>query len=86
MIAQLHRAAEAFRVGAEASGSVALMEMLDSLEQITTHPMVETNLPGIAECLGGVLAAQSRGDWTGVADLLQYQVLPLLDGVPTESD
>ncbi len=86
MIAQLHRAAEAFRVGAEASGSVALMEMLDSLEQISAHPMVEANLPGLAECLGGVLAAQSRGDWTGVADRLEYRVLPLLDGVPAEAD
>ncbi len=86
MIAQLHRAAEAFRVGAEASGSVALMEMLDALEQVSAHPAVEANLSGLSESLGGVMAAQSRGDWTGVADLLEYRVLPLLDGMENDSD
>jgi len=79
MIAKLQQAAEAFRVGAEASGSVALIEMLDALEHATTHPVAQSNMPDLGEHLAGVLSAQSRGDWTGAADILEYKVLPLLD-------
>ena len=66
-------------MGAVPSASAFLIEMLNALEHATAHPGAQLNMPELAERLAGVMAAQIRGDWTGAADILEYQLLPLLE-------
>ena len=82
MIVYLQRTAEAFRMGAEPSASALLIEMLNALEQVVAHPGAQFDMPELGEHLDGVMAAQIRCDWTGAADILEYQLLPLLDSSP----
>jgi hypothetical protein len=67
----------ALRLGREAQGCAALVQCLDKLQQqLADLPLELTNQ--ILVHLGVALAAQQRKDYLQVADLLEYEIAPLL--------
>ena len=64
-------AIRAFRLGKEGEGSSALVQFIDRLA-----PMLESNSVAIGEdeaaLLQEIVAAQQRGDYIFLADLLEY--------------
>lgn len=67
----------ALRLGMEAQGSAALVHCLDKLQQrLCELPGETTN--AILLHLEQALAAQQRKDYLLVADLLEYEIAPLL--------
>lgn len=77
------QAITAFRLGREGEGSNALVKFIDGLA-----PVLESNSallgPDEAALLSEIMAAQQRGDYLFVADLLEY-LLPAtaLGGIST---
>ncbi len=66
-------AVEAFRLGMESRGNDSLMRLMDCLE-----PLLAKNSAALGkneeELLNLVVAAQQRGDYIFVADLLEYML------------
>ncbi len=65
------------RLGMEAQGSEELVGCIDLLiGRLTTVPAEQTMV--MQQVLGEILAAQGRKDYLLVADLLEYEIAPLL--------
>lgn len=71
-------AVSAFRVGRAAEGNTALIEFIDLMQAALRgldDPVVEASFnPHLEE----ILAAQVRGDVLAVADLLEFELLPMV--------
>jgi hypothetical protein len=74
----LYAAARAFRLGMEGVGSENLTEFIDALAPLLENLSGEvlTRLNGF---LSATCSAQSRRDFLRVADLLEYEIAPLLN-------
>lgn len=76
--ATLMRTVASFRVGMSARGNEALVNFVtllqDDLDRVGTDSAAHPFLDHLQE----IVAAQERGDYLRVADLLEYEVLPLL--------
>ncbi len=69
----LRRAVRDFRMGMDGSGSAALIEFVDAFSREITAGRVK-NAGELMPVLSEILAAQGRGDYLYVADLLEYEV------------
>ena len=73
----LGESGRAFRLGREAAGSENLTRFIDAVV-----PALATAPPELMQTLGPilneVLAAQQRHDYSHLADLLEYELQPLL--------
>ncbi len=67
-----------FRVGMEAGGSDALIRFIDTFEVHLREQADTTRAAVIAPLLNNIIQAQLRGDFLYVADLLEYELKPLL--------
>ena len=74
----LDSAVRCFRLGIEGEGSYHLIAFIDQLGPLLTAAPA-TELQRINPILNLIIAAQSRRDFLGVADLLEYHnLLPTL--------
>ncbi|MBO2670179.1 hypothetical protein [Shewanella algae] len=72
---QLLDTATAFRLGKEAEASGRLK---DCIEQMQAR-LEQQQLPSEAlQLVPGMVASQQRHDWLGLADTLEYELVPLL--------
>jgi hypothetical protein len=69
----------AFRLGEDAQANDWLVGLIDTLAVTLARPPLAQRAPRIMATLEEVLNAQLRVDTLGIADLLQYRLLPLLD-------
>ena len=71
------QAASLFRVGEEAAGNAELARAIDQLSVLAEagDPRLRHLLPAFQE----VLAGQSRGDYLGVADILEHAIALSMD-------
>ena len=68
-------ASRSFRLGMDAQGSDALTRVVDGL---LGGAVGEDVLRSAARVFGELLQAQERGDMIGLADRLEFELLPLL--------
>lgn len=77
LVNSLRLAIESFRLGMEAAGSEALITGTELLaEKISGWS--ETDLQGLNQWLGNIFEAQKKKNFLYVADLLEYQILPII--------
>jgi hydroxymethylpyrimidine/phosphomethylpyrimidine kinase len=69
--------AQAFRLGQEAAANQLLTASIDKLAPAMTA-VAPRNLAELSQLLQQTLNAQARQDVIGLADLLQYELLPRL--------
>ena len=74
-----------FRLGMEAHGSTRLKLAIDLLI-VQLPKLSEIECRNIQIQLGHVLSAQERRDFLWVADLLEYQVIPILTSYPMNDE
>jgi len=67
----------AFRFGMEAQGGEGLIAIIDSLPSLIVERK-ELALEMLNALLTEILSSQSRKDFLFLADLLEYELLPLL--------
>jgi hypothetical protein len=78
-LAPLQAAARAFRLGMEAQGQEAFVAFVDALQAELALPRGAAVAPRLQPLLPELLAAQERGDFLRVADLLEHELRPLLE-------
>lgn len=72
----LEQAYVAFRLGQEGAGSDALVRFVDAIEgEIKRGFVIDERF---ASLIQHTLAAQGRGDYLRVADLLEFELSPLI--------
>jgi hypothetical protein len=69
--------AERFRLGQNAAGQEELARQVDRLGRILPD-IPPQSIAELAPVMQQTLDAQARGDAIGVADLLEYEILPKL--------
>jgi hypothetical protein len=77
-LAHLKAAAAAFRVGMDAQGNNSLAEFIDALDCGLNRGELQAFSTRLFPFLTELLAAQDRGDTLFAADLLEYEIGPLL--------
>ncbi len=70
------RAAEAYRLGEEATGSSHLADLVDLLAGLAEQG--DARVEALGPALDEIVGAQGRGDFLRVADLLEFVVGPTL--------
>jgi hypothetical protein len=70
------RAADAFRLGEEATGSSHLAELVEHLSELAAEG--DGRIEGLGEALEDIARAQGRGDFLRVADVLEFVLAPAL--------
>ncbi|MCP4599828.1 MAG: hypothetical protein GY847_04685 [Proteobacteria bacterium] len=78
MIAQLENAVEQLRMGMEGGGNAAMVSFIDAFQQALGGNAANMQLIKIVPVLQQIIQAQTRGDYLWVADILEYEILPLL--------
>ena len=80
---ELSATAHSLRLGMDAQGNEAFVRFLDALQSWLVDPVAAPSAAAVSPWLGPLLEAQQRGDTLGMADLLEYRLLPHL--FPSES-
>ncbi|WP_394200687.1 hypothetical protein [Shewanella waksmanii] len=75
LVSQLLITSQHFRLSKEVLGSQSFSKCLDMLETIFEE---DNNISNIELLLPKMLEAQERQDWLGLADTLEYELVPLL--------
>lgn len=70
---ELKSAADRFRLGREAEGNAALARLLDRLQAELADSGPNALAP-LFPTFRAIMAAQERGDWLFVADLLEHEL------------
>lgn len=68
----------ACRTGCEAEGSARLGDLVGALPELIQARAEHLDLQALQTVATEMLAAQERGDLLWLADLVQYELLPLL--------
>lgn len=76
--AYLFAASAAFRVGMNAQANENLGLFLEKFGELINHVVFDTPLDTILGILEEINAAQDRGDDLWVADLTEYELMPIL--------
>ncbi len=77
-------AAHSYRTGAEAQASESMIRVIDLLgEQLPA--MTEETITRINQILSEIFSAQQRSDFLWAADMLEYELCPLLRQVRATS-
>ena len=77
MINKIKESADFFRLGETSranEGFVGVIDEIQKFQETQTLPV-----PGLLPLLSRILAAQQRGDNSHIADLLEYELMPLLE-------
>ena len=75
----LKNAVRQFRLGMDGGGSATLVEFIDQLLKSMAHPETAPIGPRALPLLKEIIAGQQRGDFLYVADILEYEILPILE-------
>jgi hypothetical protein len=70
---ELKGAADSFRLGREAEGNAALTRLIERLQAELGAAGPDAMTP-LFPTLRAIMAAQERGDWLFVADLLEHEL------------
>ena len=73
--ARIQAVAASLRLGMDAQGNAAFVELVDWL---VSQPSAGDWLPALEPVLGQIVSAQERGDTLRVADLLEFELQPRL--------
>ncbi len=76
--AALMRTVASFRVGMPARGNDALVSFVTMLQARLEGTGSDAVAHPFLAHLGEIIAAQERGDYLRIADLLEFELLPLL--------
>ncbi len=71
-------AVSAFRMGRSAEGNSALIEFIDLMQQALTALGDEELAAFVLPYVQEIVAAQERGDVLRIADLLEFDLLPVV--------
>ena len=77
MIEQIKESAELFRLGQHTRANELFVHIIDGIQDFQEKQLVP--VPGLLGLLSKILGAQQRGDNAHIADLLEYELLPLLE-------
>jgi hypothetical protein len=72
------RTVSSFRVGMTGRGNDALVSFVTLLQARLDAAGSDEKAHPFLPHLGEIIAAQERGDWLKIADLLEFELLPLL--------
>ena len=78
LIEGLRRSAREFRLGAEAAGGEAFAEFIGALTTELGRAQGALEPKRLLPILQRALEAQERSDFVALADVLEYELLPLL--------
>ena len=78
LLESLEEAATSFRCGHESAGNRAVASFTDELQQALTTQSDPRVVHGLLPWLRKIMEAQERGDHLRVADILEYEIAPLL--------
>ncbi|MFT4709868.1 MAG: hypothetical protein ACJAZ8_002329 [Planctomycetota bacterium] len=67
-----------FRIGATGAANDAFATWIGEVIQVLEERVSSTDVPALSKLLGLGFEAQQRADYIGLADLLQYEIGPLL--------
>ena len=76
--AALMQTVSSFRVGMTSRGNDALVRFVTLLQNRLDGKGTDEAAAPFLPHLGEIIQAQERGDWLRVADLLEFELLPLL--------
>lgn len=76
--AALLQTVASFRVGMPARGNDALARFVGLLQELLGRSGTDEGAGRLLPHLSQIIAAQERGDYLRVADLLEYELLPRL--------
>lgn len=75
LIALVKNTAAQFRLGHEASASIGLRKVIDTLQQLLQQQALPATVTNV---FPQMLSSQERRDWLGLADSLEYELLEQL--------
>ena len=75
LIALVKNTATQFRLGHEASASIGLRKVIDTLQQRLQQQALPATVMNV---FPQMLSSQERRDWLGLADSLEYELLEQL--------
>jgi hypothetical protein len=77
MVAEILRTSvRQFRLGMEGAGSASLVKLVDALLNLLAAPERSQLSTRLLPLLKDIIAAQQRGDYLYIADILEYEILP----------
>lgn len=71
-----------FRLGRDIEAALLMVDLVDATVSIFSA-RVSADQARLARIMSEILAAQQDQDWLGVADALQYELIPLVDSLST---
>jgi len=84
-LSRFEQVGSSLRLGMEAQGSTQLIACIDDLLEFLPH-CLPAQVNRFQSVLNQILAAQMRKDFLLVADLLEYEMAPLICGLITNSE
>jgi hypothetical protein len=72
------RVANSFRIGCDAQGNEAFVVLIDEIASLFERELPPERAERITSLFPAIIAAQTRGDTITVADLLEYEIGPLI--------
>ena len=77
MIEDIKESAELFRLGQHTRANELFIRIIDGIQDFQKQQVIP--VPGLLGLLSKILGAQQRGDNSHIADLLEYELIPLLE-------
>ncbi|WP_247257699.1 hypothetical protein [Pseudomonas moorei] len=74
--------AELFRLGRDVEAALTMVDVIDEAQALVLTASQNVQQAWIS-VLTQMLACQERQDWLGLADFLEYELLELLESVPS---
>ncbi len=75
LINLITQTASQFRLGHEATASIGLRKIIDTLQQLLQQQALPATVMNV---FPQMLSSQERRDWLGLADSLEYELVELL--------
>jgi hypothetical protein len=69
-----------FRLGRDIEAALLMVDLVDATVSVFSARISEDQAQ-LARIMSEILAAQQEQDWLGVADALQYELIPLVESV-----
>ena len=77
MINKIKESADLFRLGESSRANEGFVSVIDEIQKFQENQTLP--VPGLLPLLSRILSAQQRSDNSHIADLLEYELIPLLE-------
>lgn len=74
----LQNAVRYYRLGMDGVASDYMVHFIDAFSMLMTQERVKAKTPELAAYFGRVIDAQLKGDTLRIADILEYELMPLI--------